>query len=90
MREAKVGDRVQVDISGIETHGVSIGGGILAPGVIVEIIPSNREIKVHLGVSFDGKETVTVPAERAELLPEARTDVAQTAVAPQAAVAHAR
>jgi hypothetical protein len=90
MPEAKIGDRVQVDISGIETQGVSIGGGILAPGEIVEIIPSKREIKVRLGVSFDGKEIVTVPAERAELLPEARTDVAQGADVAQPAVAHAR
>jgi hypothetical protein len=91
MPEAKIGDQVQVDISGIETQGVSIGGGILAPGVIEEVIPSSGEIKVHLGVSFGGKEVVIVPAKRVELLPaEASATVAQTAVVTQPVVAHAR
>jgi hypothetical protein len=68
MAEARVGEQVQVDISGLETPDVSIGGGIVATGEIVDIDSNNGEIIVRLDLSFGNKNHVTVPAERVKLL----------------------
>jgi hypothetical protein len=64
MPEARVDQRVQVDISGLQTPGVSIGGGVQASGVIKDIDPVRRLITVQLEVSFGGQNLVQVPPER--------------------------
>jgi hypothetical protein len=51
-----------VDISGLQTPGVSIGGGVSAGGVIVAIGPST--ITVKMSVAFGGSDTVEVPPDR--------------------------
>lgn len=69
--EAHEGDLVQVDVSGVEASGVSFGEGIFAPGEIVKIDPVTHELQVRLGFSTNG-DLVTVPAERAKLVPVAQ------------------
>ena len=64
MPEARVGQQVQVDISGLQTPGVQVGGGVSASGVITHIDPQRRLITVKLNVSFGGQDTVEVPPER--------------------------
>jgi hypothetical protein len=64
MPAAQVGQRVQVDISGLQTPGVSIGGGVSASGVITGIDPIQRLITVRLDVAFSGQNVVQVPPER--------------------------
>jgi hypothetical protein len=84
MAQAKKGDLVQVDISGIEMPGISIGGGVVAPGEIIEIYPERGELKVRLGFSLDDMDLVTVSASRVKLVPDAQVGVVH------AALAHAR
>ena len=64
MPEAKVGQRVQVDISGLNTPGISIGGGVSASGVIIGINVALRQITVRLDVAFNGNDVVIVSPER--------------------------
>jgi hypothetical protein len=61
MPPLKVGDRVQVDISGLKAPGVSVGTGVLASGTIERVDPVRREYTVRLDVSFSGKSTLKVP-----------------------------
>jgi hypothetical protein len=57
-----VGQQVMVDIAGLQTPGVSVGGGVSAGGVIVAIGPST--ITVKMSVAFGGSDTVEVPPDR--------------------------
>lgn len=79
--KARVGEQVQVDISGLEAPGISIGAGVFSTGKITEIDAQNDEITVQLDVSFGGKDVVTVAADRAELIPSPGADVPRAAVA---------
>jgi hypothetical protein len=73
MADAREGDLVQVDVSGVEASGVSFGEGIFAPAEIVKIDPVTHELHVRLGFSSNG-DLVTVPAERAKLVPAEQVD----------------
>lgn len=64
MPQARIGQRVQVDISGLQAPGISIGGGVSAAGTIIELNPAQRAITVRLDVAFAGQNVVTVPPER--------------------------
>jgi hypothetical protein len=64
MPQARVGQRVQVDISGLQAPGISIGGGVQASGVITGFDPVQRLVTVQLDVSFAGQNVVQVPPER--------------------------
>lgn len=64
MPMAQVGQQVMVDISGLQAPGVSVGGGVSAGGVIVDINAAKGLITVKLSVAFSGQDTVTVPADR--------------------------
>jgi hypothetical protein len=60
---AKVGQQVQVDVSGLQTPGVSFGGGVGITGVISRIDPRGL-IEVKLSVIIEGRDTVLVPPDR--------------------------
>lgn len=64
MPQARVGQRVRVDISGLQAPGLSIGSGVAVTGEITAIDVTHRRITVRLDVSFSGQNTVTVPPER--------------------------
>lgn len=65
---AQVGQKVNVDISGLNAPGVSVGGGVSATGTIIEIRPALRQIVVRLNISISGSDTVTVAPERVTAL----------------------
>jgi hypothetical protein len=65
---AQVGQKVNVDISGLNAPGVSVGGGVNAIGTIIEVRPALQQIVVRLDVSFSGSDTVTVAPERVTAL----------------------
>jgi hypothetical protein len=80
MAEARVGDLVQVDMSGVEAAGVSFGEGIFAPGEIKAIDPDTLELRVRLGFSADHDDLITVPAARAKLVPAEQADPVRAAL----------
>lgn len=65
---AQVGQRVQVDISGLQAPGVQVGGGVSATGTITAIDAAQGLVEVQLDVSFSGQNTVTVPADRVAVM----------------------
>jgi acetyl-CoA acetyltransferase len=65
MPQAEIGQRVQVDISGLQAPGVSVGGGVTATGTIIGI--NGGQITVQLDVSFSGQNVVTVSSDRVAL-----------------------
>jgi hypothetical protein len=64
MPTAEIGQRVQVEIAGLQAPGVSVGGGVSASGTIVGIDAGQGLITVQLDVAFSGQDTVVVPAAR--------------------------
>ena len=68
MPAATIGQRVQVDVSGLQAPGVSIGGGVSVTGTITGIDAVGRSITVSLDVSFSGQNTVTVPPDHMTVL----------------------
>jgi hypothetical protein len=72
MTKAELGQRVQVDLSGLQAPGIAIGGGVFAIGEIVGIDPAEHEITVQLeDLSFaNGQNVVTAPVSHIALLPE--------------------
>jgi hypothetical protein len=68
MPEARVGQKVRVDISGLKAPGVSVGGGVSATGTITAMNAMARLITVRLDVAFSGQNNVQVPPERVATL----------------------
>lgn len=62
--QAYIGQKVQVDVSGLQAPGVSVGAGVYASGTIVAIDPVARLITVQLYATFSGRNMVTVPPDR--------------------------
>ena len=67
MPEARVGQMVRVDISGLQAPGVSVSGAS-ATGMITAIDTMAGLITVRLDVAFSGQNTVQVPPERVTAL----------------------
>jgi hypothetical protein len=65
---AQVGQRVQVNIGGLQAPGVKVQGDVFATGTIVSLNTILGQITVQLDVSFSGQNIVTVPAERVALI----------------------
>ena len=65
---AQVGQRVQVDLAGLNAPGVSIGAGVAVTGKITAINTLLGQITVELDVAFSGSNVVTVPPERVALI----------------------
>jgi hypothetical protein len=68
MPNAAVGQRVQVDIAGLDAPGVQIGQGVTATGVITAIDVATRLITVALDVSFSGDNIVRVSPEKVKAI----------------------
>jgi hypothetical protein len=71
--KAKEGQRVQVDLGGLEVPGVSIGPGVLGLGEIIGLDPAEGFVTVRLDNLSFGEEKESVieaPATKVELLPE--------------------
>jgi len=66
--QAQIGQKVQVDVSGLQTGGISAGTGVAATGTIVDVNNLLRQITVQLDVSFGGINRVTVPPERVRVI----------------------
>ena len=68
MPQAVVGQRVQVDVEGLQAPGVSFGGGVSITGTIVAIRPVSQEIDIRLDVSLSGQSMVTAAPDRVSLI----------------------
>lgn len=64
MPTVNVGDRVSVDLAGVNSGGVSFGQGVSAGGVVLSIDAIRQEATVKLDIAFNGISIVTVPASR--------------------------
>ncbi len=61
---AEVGQRVQVNVAGLQAPGVSFGDGVSVAGTIIAIRPINQEIDVRLDISLSGQDIVTARPDR--------------------------
>ncbi len=68
MSPAELGQSVEVDISGLQVAGISVGSGVSAIGRIVQLDPDTQRIVVELEVSFEGHNRVAVDADRVQAL----------------------
>lgn len=64
MPQLKVGDRVQVDISGLQAPGIQVGQGVSASGRVTQIDPVRKVYVVTLDASFSGRNTVEIPFDQ--------------------------
>lgn len=67
--DAKVGQHVQVDLSGLDADGVVIGPGLTGVGTVEDTDNEDGRITVHLDMPIAGRELVEVPTERVDLIP---------------------
>jgi hypothetical protein len=61
---AQVGQKVNVDISGLTAPGVSFGGGVTSSGTIIGIDANQQLLAVQLDIAINGIDTVTVSPDR--------------------------
>jgi len=65
---AHVGQDVAVDISGLDTGGVSFGDGVQATGKIIGINPEQGLITVQMSITVAGSNVVVVSPDRVTAL----------------------
>ena len=64
MPQTFVGQKVRVNLEGLQASGISISGKFSVSGVITEIDVAAGTITVQLDVTFRGLDVVTVTPER--------------------------
>lgn len=65
---AHVGQEVSVDISGLDTGGVSFGGGVQTTGKIIGINPDQGLITVAMSITVGDSNVVVVSPDRVTAL----------------------
>jgi hypothetical protein len=61
--DPQVGQRVQVDVSGMQTTNGIVASGIVVPGTVTHI-DAERRLTIRLDVGVDGHVLVTAPLGR--------------------------
>ena len=64
MAFAFIGNRVNVDVSGLGIHGLFIGGDSMCPATITSINPDKGTVTVELDSVLVGLNVITVPSDR--------------------------